>query len=113
MTITLRVILIVLSLVTLAYTIHKIRKSKVDIGDTVFWALFALYLLVISVIPGIMVFFARLIGIQSPVNMVFLSVIALLSYKCFTLSLKVSAMDMKFKLKVIQDGLNENEERNS
>ncbi|MPM50867.1 hypothetical protein SDC9_97613 [bioreactor metagenome] len=107
MTITLRVILIVFSVITSAYTIQKIRKSKVDIGDTVFWILFSFYLLLISIFPNIMVFLARLCGIQTPVNMVFLSVIALLGYKCFTLSLKISAMEMKFKLKVIRDSSKE------
>lgn len=97
MALTLRIVLVACSLLTSVYAIRRIRSARVDIGDTVYWILFSFYLLLISIFPGIMSFFSRLLGIQSPVNMVFLSVIALLGYKCFTLSIKVSAMEIKLK----------------
>lgn len=97
MTLTLRIVLVVCSLLTCAYAIRRIRASGVDISDTVFWILFSFYLLLISIFPGIMSFFSKLLGVLSPVNMVFLSVIALLGYKCFTLSIKVSALEIKLK----------------
>ena len=97
MTLTLRIVLVVCSLLTCAYAIRRIRASGVDISDTVFWILFSFYLLLISIFPGIMSFFSRLLGIQSPVNMVFLSVIALLGYKCFTLSIQLSQVEIKLK----------------
>jgi hypothetical protein len=97
MALTLRIVLVACSLFTSVYAIRRIRSARVDIGDTVYWILFSFYLLLISIFPGIMSFFSRILGIQSPVNMVFLSVIALLGYKCFTLSIKVSAMEIKLK----------------
>lgn len=97
MTLTLRIALVACSLITCVYAIKRIRSAKVDIGDTVYWILFSFYLLIISVFPGIMSFFSRLLGIQSPVNMVFLSVIALLGYKCFTLSIQLSQVEIKLK----------------
>lgn len=97
MTLTLRVVLVVCSLLTCVYAIQRIRMANVDINDTVFWIVFSLYLLVISIFPKIMEFFSIVIGIQTPVNMVFLSVIALLGYKCFTLSIKISTLEMKLK----------------
>lgn len=107
MTFTLRIVLVVCSVLTCAYAIQRIRAAKVDIGDTVFWILFSFFLLLISIFPDIMSFLARIVGIQSPVNMVFLSVIALLGYKCFTLSIKISALEMKLKMLAIDIALKE------
>ncbi len=105
MSLTLRIILVASSLMTCIYAIQRIRSAKVDIGDTVYWILVSFYLLLISVFPDIVSFFSRLFGIQSPVNMVFLSIIALLGYKCFSLSIKVSLLEIKLKTLAIQIGL--------
>lgn len=97
MTLVLRIFLVLCSILTCAYAIRRIRSSGVDINDTIFWIVFSFYLLIISIFPSIMSFFSRLLGFQAPVNMVFLSVIALLVYKCFTLSIKLSALEIKLK----------------
>ncbi len=97
MTITLRILLIAASLVTLFFTIYKIRQARIDISDTVFWIAFSGLLLLISVFPGIMSGLADFCGVQSPVNMVFLLTGAALVYKSFTLTLKVSTLELKLK----------------
>ena len=97
MTLTLRILLIAASLITLAFTINKIRQARIDISDTVFWIGFAIYLLLLSVFPRIMDVLASFCGVQSPVNMVFLLTSAALVYKSFTLTLKVSALELKLK----------------
>ena len=112
MTVTLRAVLVICSLLTCLYAIQRIRMAKVDINDTVFWIIFSLYLLLISIFPGIMSFFSTVIGIQSPVNMVFLSVIALLGYKCFTLSIKMSTLEMKLKMLALAMSLSESQPMN-
>lgn len=97
MSVTLRVVLICCAFITVAFAIRRIRAAQIDIGDTMFWILFAFYLLLISIFPGIMRFLANCIGMQSPVNMVFFSIIGILSYKSFTLSLKVSMLTVKIQ----------------
>ena len=69
MPIVLRVILIASSLAMLAFVIRKVKKSKMQIEYTVFWVLFGVLLLFISLVPQIVYFFAKLIGIQSPTNL--------------------------------------------
>lgn len=97
MTITLRILLIVASLVTLFFTIYKIRQARIDISDTVFWILFSIFLLLMSIFPGVMNALSDFCGIQSPVNMVFLLTGAALVYKSFALTLKVSTLELKLK----------------
>ena len=53
MTLSLKVVLIVISILTCFYIARKLRKSQMNINDTVFWIFFALVLVLLSVFPGI------------------------------------------------------------
>lgn len=90
MTLTLRIVLIVASILVVLYTIRKIRKSQLNIDDSVFWIGFSLMLLIMSIFPQIVEFFTRLLGIASPVNFVFLFVIFLILIKLFKLAIDLS-----------------------
>ena len=107
MTLTLRILLIVASLLTLLFTIHKIRQARIDISDTVFWIFFSLCLLLMSISPEIMNALADFCGVQSPVNMVFLLTGAALVYKSFTLTLKVSTLELKLKMLAVSSAVKE------
>ena len=53
MTLSLKVVLIVISILTCFYIARKLRKSQMNINDTVFWIFFAIVLVLLSVFPGI------------------------------------------------------------
>ena len=57
MSIELRMVLILCSVLILIYMIRKVKKSKVQIEHTVFWIIFGILLIVISVVPQIVYFF--------------------------------------------------------
>ena len=90
MTTTLRIVLIVISIFVVIYTITRIRKSKLNIDDSVFWIAFSVLLLVLSIFPQIAEFFTHLLGIASSVNFVFLLVIFLILIKLFKLAIDLS-----------------------
>ena len=90
MTLTLRIVLIVASVLVVFYTIRKIRKSQLNIDDSVFWIGFSVMLLIMSIFPQIVTFFTHLLGIASPVNFVFLFVIFLILIKLFKLAIDLS-----------------------
>lgn len=81
----LRTALIVISLLTLWYTARKIRKSQLQIEDSIFWMAFPAALVILSVFPGIATWAAKMLGVQSPVNFIFLAVIFILIVKIFSL----------------------------
>ena len=95
MTILLRCILIIVSLLTTVYIIKKIRQAKVQIEDSIFWILFALILIVISIFPQIPRFFAALLGIYSTENFLFLFMIFVLLIKIFYMTIRISQLDHK------------------
>ncbi len=91
----LRAMLIAASIMTAFYIRSKIRKSQMQIADVVFWLLFAVALICMSIFPEAVAWVTDLIGVQSPVNFVFLVVIFLVITRCFALSVKVSSLEAK------------------
>lgn len=95
MSVILRVLLIGISIITLLSMMRKIRKSRLQIEYAIFWVIFLGILIVLAVFPQIIYFLSELIGIQSPVNMVFLVIIFILMLKSFFLTIEVSQLEYK------------------
>lgn len=93
MTLSLRILLIIASLVTMWWILHKIRKLKVKMEDAIFWVVFSGVLLILALFPQISFWLSDLIGIASPANLVFLLIMCLALEKIFTLSICVSALE--------------------
>ena len=92
---TLKALLIIASVLTVAWILRKIRKNKVKMEDAIFWILFAAILLVLAIFPEISFKLCQIFGIISPSNLVFLVIIFLLVEKIFTLSIIVSQLEDK------------------
>ena len=92
-----RIILIVVSLLTTFYILKKIRQSKLQIEYEIFWILFAGVLIVFSLFPWLVSMFTRLIGMQLPVNFIFLFFIFVLLVKMFLMTIELSALENKVK----------------
>lgn len=95
MSLGLRLLLIAGSLFMVAFVLRRIRKSQMQMEDSVFWIFLALLLVVMSLFPGIVETIAGWIGVQSPANLVFLVIVFLLLYKLFSLVGKVATMQRK------------------
>ncbi len=91
----LRIVLIVMAFFTFAFMVRYIRKSKVKIEDTFFWIIFSGIIIIASVFPQIFFWAADLIGISAPINFVLLFIIFLMILKMYTLTLKVSMLELK------------------
>lgn len=97
MSLLLRILLIIVSIVTFCYIVRKIRKSQVQIVDVSFWIIFSLVLIIIALIPKIALIISDILQIATTVNFVFLTVIFLLLLQLFLLSIKVSKLESKLK----------------
>lgn len=97
MTIVLRVVLIVASVLNCWWIIRRIRKAQAKIEDSVFWICFSGVLIGMSVFPELVIWGAKVTGVQSPVNFVFLCIIFILMVKIFRLSVKVSLLESKLQ----------------
>ena len=95
---TLRVLLLIAGVVTAIWILYRIRRSKVKLEDAIFWICMAAVLLVFGVFTEFTYWLSALLGIQTPVNCVFLIIIALLIEKVFTLSIKLSQLEEKMEV---------------
>lgn len=92
MSVMIRILCVVGSLVTLLFITSNIRRSKVQIEDSIFWVVLAAALLIVAIFPGLATTISGLLGFQAPSNLVFVVVIAVLMYKLFALSTEVSSL---------------------
>lgn len=92
MSLTLRILLIVVSILASLLVLKKIRKTQMNVVDSIFWIFFSLLLVFISIFNNVVVFFTNLFGIESPSNFVFLAIIFVIIIKLFMLSVQVSQL---------------------
>lgn len=93
----LRIVLIAGSLITVGFMLVRIRAAKIQIRDTIFWLVFALALLVLSIFPDIATWASRLLGFAAPINFVYLFIIFLLLVKQFSSSLQIAKLEIKLR----------------
>ena len=105
MSLPLRIMLIIASVLTGFYIRKKLQKSQMQIADVEFWMLFGMVLILMSIFPDAVVWLTELIGVRSPVNFVFLVVIFLVIVRCFSLSVKVSLLEAKLQQLVEDDAV--------
>lgn len=109
MSIVLRIALIVVCVTACGYVLRKIRRAQMEIDDAIYWIVVSIVLVIISIFPQIPDFFSDVLGIQSPSNFVFLSVIFVVILKLFSLSLEVSALKQKLKSTIQNVAIREKE----
>ncbi len=92
MSIVLRIALILVSFLTMIFTLKKIIKTQLDIDDAIYWIITSLFLLVLSIFPRLASWASELMGIESPSNFVFLFMIFIILIKLFNLAIELSIL---------------------
>ena len=97
MDIVLRAVLIVVSIIATRELLVRIRKSRMQIEDSVFWVLLAFLCILLALFPRVLYFFTDLLNMRSPANLLFMFMIALLLYKCFQMSMHISVLEERIR----------------
>jgi len=97
MTVTFRILLMLASAWAFYYVLPNIRDHKLQVNDSLFLFIFAVLLLVLAIFPGITFFFADILQIESPANLLFLVMFTILIYRSFQQSIRLSQLDNKIK----------------
>ena len=92
-----RLVLIICSLLTVVFIIRKIRQSKVQINYAIFWILFSVCLLIFSLFTEISISLARILGIYSSTNFIFLVILFAVIIKLFFNTIEISNLEYKIK----------------
>ena len=110
MTVILRWVLIIGSILLTFFVLRKIRQSKVKIEDSIFWVMFALMMVVFSIFPGLADILSDFVGTYSTSNFIFMFVIFILLVKVFFLSLKISQLESRVTELIQQMALDRKED---
>ncbi len=98
MSIYLRILLIIFAAGFTIYVIRKIREAQMKIEGAIYWVCLVFMILALSVFPEIGISVADWIGIESPVNFVYLVIIFMTLEKVFSLSVKNSQLEYKLSI---------------
>lgn len=97
MTITLRVILIICSLISFVLCIKKVKQAKLRVADSIIWVIGCFLLILMSIFSGTVEWISEKLGFIAPVNFVFLVVIGFLLIETFISNIKISMLNEKVK----------------
>lgn len=106
-----RILLILCSLLFLVSVLKRIRKAKLQIEYAIFWVLLACVLVVLALFPQLASLAAVLLGVVSPVNLIFLVMIFILLVKVFFQTIEIAHLEYKLRELVQKMALDEAERR--
>ena len=92
-----QVLLIFGAILMTYYILKRIRQSKLQIEYAIFWIVFSVILLVFSLFPFLVAMMTRAIGMELPVNFIFLFFILILILKAFFQTIETSALENKVR----------------
>lgn len=95
MSLEMRIILIVASVLSMLFLIRNIRKSNLTIEYSIFWIFLSIVLVLLGVFPQIATKSAGLLGIASPVNLIYLVIIFILLVYSFVQTVRISNLECK------------------
>ena len=97
MTITLRIILIICSLIAFLLCITKIKQAKLKVENAVIWMIGSIILILMSIFSDAVEWISNKLGFMAPVNFVFLVIIGFLLIQLFIDNIRVSQLNEKIK----------------
>lgn len=95
MNLTLRIFLLFVAVCMLAFVIHKLRKSALEIIDSIFWVFLSTLLILVAIFPELVFWATSLFGFDSSSNFVFFCGILVLLARTFTQNLKIAELKKK------------------
>lgn len=112
MSVTLRVILIVVSLASFLLCVKKIKQSKLKVANSVIWMIGSIILILMSIFSNFVAWVSAKLGFVAPVNFVFLIMIAFLLIQAFVDNMHITELNEKIKDLDHYIALKEHEEKN-
>lgn len=97
MTVTLRIVLIISSLIAFILCITKIKQAKLKVENSVMWMIGSIILIIMSVFSNAVEWISNKLGFMAPVNFVFLIIIGFLLIQIFIDNIRISTLNEKIK----------------
>lgn len=111
MSLTLRIILIICSLISCFLCVKRVKQSKMRVADSIIWVIGTFILIIMSIFSNVVEWIANQLGFMAPVNFVFLVIIGFLLIQTFTSNIKIAMLNEKVKNLNHEIALKEQEEK--
>lgn len=112
MSITLRIILIICSLISFFLCVTKIKQAKLKVENSIVWMTGSIILILMSIFSNAVGWLSTKLGFMAPVNFVFLVIIGFLLIQTFIDNIRISTLNEKIKDLDHYIALRENENKN-
>lgn len=113
MNIRLQIIIAAIILVALGFIINMIRKKSLELRYALAWLIVGVGVLILDIFPELMTKLAAMLGIYSPVNMLFFLGFCFSLVIIFILTVAVSRMSIRIKNLTQELALHEEEAKNT
>ena len=90
MSVALRIVLIVTTIIYLLYIIKSVKSKKLQLSFSIFWIIMGIIMIVAAVFPHIIDAVSDFLGFEITSNMVFFIAIFIIVYLIFNLTVKIS-----------------------
>lgn len=97
MSLTLRIFLIICSVLSFILCIKRIKQSKLKVTNSFVWMLGSLVLILMAIFSEGVGFISAKLGFEAPVNFVFLVIIGFLLVQSFIDNIRISTLNEKIK----------------
>lgn len=111
MSVTLRITLIICSILSFILCVMKIKKSELKIENSITWLLGSILLILMSIFSDVVTWVSALLGFEAPVNFVWMCAIGFLLVELFLDNIRISNLNEKVKNLNHYIALKENEEK--
>jgi len=96
-TVTFRIFLVLVAIISTYVMLQKIKGSKLQIQYAIFWVNISFIIIVIAIFPQIMTVFSKILGVYSPTNLVYASILFILLVKNFFMTIEISDLENRLK----------------
>lgn len=93
MSTSLRLFLIICAVIVCIFVVLKLKQSRMQVFDSLFWLLFSISFVVLGLFPEIAIWVSARLGFISASNFVFVYVISVLIVRDFNISLRLSRQE--------------------
>ena len=97
MSLTLRIILVLSSIVSFVFCIKKIRTAKLKVENSITWMIGSVILVLMSIFSNAVAWISEKCGFMASSNFVFFVLIAFLLVQLFIDNIKISELNEKIK----------------
>ena len=97
MSMTLRIFLIICSVLSFLFCIKRIKQSKMKVTNAAIWMIGSIALILMAIFDNGVAWVATKLGFEAPVNFVFLVIIGFLLIEVFIENIRITTLNEKIK----------------